>query len=32
MMTLVKDATAAFSAEGMRAAETNGPMFARTQF
>jgi nicotinamidase-related amidase len=27
-VTLVKDATAAFSAEGMKAAETNGPMFA----
>jgi nicotinamidase-related amidase len=27
-VTLVKDATAAFSAEGMKAAETNVPMFA----
>jgi nicotinamidase-related amidase len=27
-VTLVKDATAAFSAEGMKAAETNAPMFA----
>jgi nicotinamidase-related amidase len=27
-VTLVKDATAAFSHEGMKAAETNGPMFA----
>lgn len=27
-VTLVKDATAAFSAEGMRAAEINAPMFA----
>jgi nicotinamidase-related amidase len=27
-VTLVKDATAAFSADGMKAAETNAPMFA----
>lgn len=27
-VTLVKDATAAFSAEGMKAAETNAPMYA----
>jgi nicotinamidase-related amidase len=27
-VTLVKDATAAFSAVGMKAAETNAPMFA----
>jgi len=27
-VTLVKDATAAFNAEGMKAAETNAPMFA----
>jgi nicotinamidase-related amidase len=27
-VTLVTDATAAFNADGMRAAETNGPMFA----
>jgi hypothetical protein len=28
-VTLVKVATAAFNAEGMKAAETNAPMFAR---
>jgi nicotinamidase-related amidase len=28
-VTLVKDATAAFSAEGMKAAETNVPMLAQ---